>query len=535
MVSTSARMLLVAVAAAVVVAAPAVEGVEKLGDVHFPVSCRPEVQPRFDRAVALLHSFWFRESDAAFADIARGDAACAMAYWGIAMGQRLNPISNVPTVAQLRRGWAAVEQAKARSAPTERERGFIAAVEAFYKDPEQPLGMARFAAYEQAMERLYARFPDDREVIVFYALSLLPNESMLSTDKTYAKQLKAGALLEKIFAAAPEHPGAAHYIIHAYDYPSLARRALPAARRYALIAPSSDHALHMPSHIFTRLGLWQDSIESNRGAALAARAYAAKIDPAAPPPLPVHMLHYMVEAHLNLAQDRRAKAILDEVAAAPRIPDTLGAAIAVAGMPARYALERRRWAEAAALPPRPSRHPYAEAITHFARALGAARTGDLAAARADVARLAALREAAVQGGQEYWAQQIEIQRRAAAGWLAKAEGRIDEAFALVRSAADLEESTQEHQTARDAIVPARHILGELLLDAGRAREALREYEAALAKEPKRFHGLAGAARAADAVGETAKARDYAAQLVALGRDADSERPELTWARALAAR
>ena len=262
--------------------APGVKAQEKagrLGQVHFPVSCSAEAQKEFDRAVTLLHNFWFSESDKAFAAVVQTDPGCAMAHWGIAMGQRLNPISNVPNVAALNKGWAAVEKAKSVGAKTPRERDYIAAVEAFYKDPEKLDLRSRSLAYEKAMEQLYSRYPEDREAAVFYALALLPNEATLSTDKSYAKQSKAGAFLEKIFAEQPNHPGAAHYIIHAYDYPALANRALPAARRYGGIASASEHALHMPSHIFTRLGLWQESIQSNLDAADAARPNRSRATP----------------------------------------------------------------------------------------------------------------------------------------------------------------------------------------------------------------------------------------------------------------
>ena len=502
--------------------AKAQEKAERLGKVHFPVSCNAEAQTQFDRAVALLHNFWFQESDKAFAAVGQVDPSCAMAYWGIAMGQRLNPISNIPNAAALKKGWTAVEKAKSVGAKTERERDYIAAVEAFYKDSEKVDHQSRSLAYEKWMEQIYTRYREDREAAILYALALLPNEATLSTDKSYAKQSKAGAILEKIFAEQPNQPGVAHYIIHAYDYPALAGRALPAARRYDKIAASSEHALHMPSHIYTRLGLWQESIQSNLAAAAAAKNYDL--------PSPLHIFNFLMEAYLESARDREAKGILDELNAIQNVRDTLGAAVVVAGVPARYALARKQWTEAASLQPRPSRFPYAEAITHFARAIGSARSGDGASARKNVEKLQSLRDAAAQAKQNYWAQQIEIQRSAAAAWLAHVEGKNEEALKLMRAAADLEESTQEHQTARDAIIPARQLLGDMLIELGKPGEALKEFETSINKEPNRFYGLYGAARAAELSGNQQKARAFYEKLVAVCANADTERPELTKAK-----
>jgi hypothetical protein len=508
---------------------------EKLGTVHFSVSCSPATQKEFDRAVALLHNFWFPESDKAFAAVAEMDPNCAMAYWGLAMGARRNPISVVPDTSALNKGRAAVEKAMSLNAKTQRERDYVTAVEAFYQNLDGRDHAARSLAYETAMERVYLRYPDDREAAVFYALALLPNEETASTDAGLSKPLKAGAILEKIFAEQPEHPGVAHYIIHAYDYPSLASRALPAAQVYAKIAPSSDHALHMPSHIFTRLGMWQESIQSNLAAAAAAKDYARQTQPNAPTPTPFHMLHFLMEAYLQRAQDREAKSILDELNAIDKVPDRLGIAVVVAGIPARYALERRQWAEAASLRPRPSRHFYAEATTYFTRAIGSARSGNTMASKQAVEKLESLRNAAIQKRQDYWAQQIEIQHLAASGWHAHAEGRNDEAVKLLRSAADLEDSAQRHHTARDAILPARELLGELLIEIGQPKEALHEFEAALKNSHHRFNGLYGAGRAAELSGNREKARTYYAKLVGICEKADTERAELKQAKAFLAK
>jgi tetratricopeptide (TPR) repeat protein len=499
---------------------------EKLGQVGFPVSCAPAVQKDFERAVALLHSFWYTAAVKAFTAVAEADPGCAMAYWGVAMSWWY-PLWEPPSPNALKQGWAAVEKARTAGGGTDRERDYIVAIEAFYKDADKLDHRTRALAYEAAMERLYLRYPTDREAAVFYALAL--DATALPTDKTYARQLKAGAILEKVFVEQPEHPGVAHYLIHSYDYPPMATRALDASRRYAKIAPSSAHALHMPSHIFTRLGLWQESVQSNADSAM-----AAKPDGDAQGQL--HAMDYMVYAYLQLGQDGKARGVVDAVRGFGRIERETGAtAYAQAAVPARHALEKRRWAEAATLEPPETRYIHVTGITYFARAVGAARGGDLAAARRDVDRLQALREALVQAKQGYWADQVEVQRRAAAGWLARADGKNDEAVALLRAAADLEDSTEKHPVTPAPVLPAREMLGDLLLELGQARPALVEYEASLRREPNRFNGLHGAARAAELAGDTATAKQYYGQLVSLAAQADTDRPELARARAFLAK
>jgi hypothetical protein len=387
------------------------------------------------------------------------------------------------------------------------------------------------------METVYRSHPDDSEAAVFYALAL--NATALPTDKSYANQLRAAAILERVFAAQPDHPGAAHLLIHSYDYPPLAAKGLDAARRYAAIAPSAPHALHMPSHIFTRLGYWQESIDSNRASAAAAMEYAAG-NPSLAASYRTHALDYMMYATLQLARDGEARAIADEIAAIPAIAtEHLGRAFALAAIPARYALERHRWDEAARLTPRPAdypwdRFPQAEAITHFARAVGAARSGDVATARGAAERLATLRDTLAATGQGYWADQVEIQRRLAAAVVARAEALTERALAAARSAAELEATTEKHVVTPGPIVPARELLGELYLEAGQPRQALHEFETALVTEPNRFWSLHGAARAAARAGEQARARDYYAKLVALCAPCDTDRPAIAEARAFLA-
>lgn len=507
----------------------------RYGTANFPVSCNSEAQQLFNRALTILHSFEFSTAEKVLISIAEKDPACAMAYWGIALGSRRNPISNVPNAAALKKGWAAVEKARAIGARTERERDYIAAIEAFYKDADKRDHATRSIVYEEAMERVHLKYPDDREAAVFYALALLPNEQTVSTDKTYAKLLRAGEILERIFAEQPDHPGVAHYIIHAYDHPALAKRALPAARKYDRIAPSSQHALHMPSHIYTRLGLWQDSIKSNLAAADVARENARKNNPGATAATPLHMLQFLMEAYLQVAEDQKAKGVLDELNAGyTGKPERLGVAIMRAGIPARYAVERRRWSEAASLQPLSSSFHYAEAITYFARAMGAARGGDVAAARKDLEMIRSQRDSALQADLGYWAQEIEILRLSAAGWLARAEGKNEDAIRLLRASAALEDSTLQHHTARDPIVPAREMLGDLLIEVGQPEQALREFETALQRHPNRFSGLYGAGRAAELSGVGEKAKSFYAQLMQTCNHADSDRPELGRVRAAVA-
>ncbi len=501
----------------------AVSAQETLGRVHFPIGCAPAVQQPFDRAVALLHSFEYRDAVRAFTGVAEQDPGCAMAYWGVAMSHWY-PLWAPPSTAALAAGRAAVEKAKALGGTNDRERDYIAAIEAFYRDADRLDHRTRALAYESAMEALARRYSSDREATIFYALAL--NATVLPTDKGYEKQRKAGEMLERVFAEQPDHPGIAHYIIHSYDYPPLGGRALDAARRYARIAPSAPHALHMPSHIFVRLGLWQETIDTNRDSVTAARQHGDGQGR-------FHALDYMAYAYLQRAQDATAARLVDDVSRAgvSEREETFATAYAAAAIPARYALERRQWREAASLAPAPSRYTYAEALTHFARALGAARGGDLPGARAAAERLGSLRDGLTQAKQTYWAEQVEIQRLAAVAWVARAEGKNDEARRLMRAAADLEDSTEKHPVTPGPIVPARELLGELLLEQGEPAQALREFESALRASPQRFGALAGAAKAAELAGDRTAARAFYEKLTALASAADTERPALREAKA----
>jgi tetratricopeptide (TPR) repeat protein len=504
--------------------------VGKLGKVNFPISCDPSVQPQFNAAVAMLHSFWYEKASDTFAAVAQNDPHCGMAYWGIAM-THYHPIWEAPGPADLKAGASALEQANAAGAKTQREQDYITAIEAFYKDNDKLDHRTRALAYEKAMEQLQARYPDDREAAVFYSLALLATAP--PADKTYVNQKKAGAILERIFVEQPEHPGVAHYIIHAYDYPPLADRALEAARRYAKIAPDSPHALHMPSHIFIRLGLWQESIDSN----LASAASAVKNNA---PGNELHAKDYMIYAYLQGGRDSEAKNALQAVLhGRSDDPQYMNWLYATGTSPARYTVERHRWAEAAALPvpantfPR-ERYSWTEANLHFARSLGASHIGDVEAARKDLQQLALIREILTQENNKYWADQVDIQREIATAWITLAEGKREEALQQIRSAADHEDKTDKHNVTPGVILPARELLGEMLLELKQSATALVEFEATLRTAPNRFNALSGAAHAAKLSGDNEKARTYYTKLLAICDHADGDRPELQDARSILA-
>jgi tetratricopeptide (TPR) repeat protein len=518
-------------------------GAEELGRVNFPISCNVAAQKQFNRAAAWLHSFGYAEADKAFEAVTVVDPKCGMAYWGIAMSQ-FHPIWVPPTPAELKKGLSAVEKARTLGAATHREKSYIAAIEGFFKDADKIDHRTRALAYQQAMEQIYRRYPEDREAAIFYALSLL-EATTLPLGKDYSKQKKAAEILNRVLPQEPNHPGVAHYVIHSFDYPQLAEMALPAARSYAKIAPSSPHALHMPTHIFTRLGLWQESIQSNAASAASAKALVARTHPGAASFDQLHAMDYLMYAYLQGAQDQKAKGILDELNPMNRVDvENFAAAYAFAAAPARYALERRRWAEAASLTIHPATFPwnsflYAEAITHFARALGAARNGDPAAARKSVEKLASIQKTLASASDnpvnQYWARQVEIQRQAAEAWTARAEGKKAEALQLMRAAADLEASTDKHPVTPGAVLPARELLGDLLLDLNQPAEALKEYETSLRDAPNRFNGLYGAARAAELAEDQAKATTYYDKLISLCSHAEDERAELKRAREFVAK
>jgi predicted Zn-dependent protease len=513
----------------------AAHGEERLGEVNFPISCSPAAQAQFNRAVALLHSFFFPETVKAFTAVAEKEPSCGMAYWGIAISQRPNPLVGPFPGDVLKLGWEAVEKARAAAQKNERESAWIEALAAFYQNYATVPQRTRTANYEATMARLVARHPDDAEAAIFYALAL--NEAADPGDKTYAKQLKAANILEKLESKFPNHPGIPHYIIHSYDYPELAVRGSIAASRCAQLAPSAPHALHMPSHIFSTLGMWQEVISSDRASDDLTMVYTARINPQAASdpaknPARYHSLDFLVNAYLQLGQDQQAKRIVDARNSVPEYPATFrySGHTAFAAIPVRYAFERAAWAEAAALAIPKTPLAQAEAIAWFGRAVGAARNGELTKAKDAVDHLRALKDRLDKASDEYWAGQVAIQERASEAWIALVEGRKAEAIAVMRQAADLEDGSGKHVAMENRLSPIRELLGELLIEAQEPAQALKEFETSLGNNPNRYRSFAGAARAADRVGDRAQARSYYEKLVSLAAGADTPRPDLIAAK-----
>jgi len=494
---------------------------QRLGTVHFATSCNETAQRRFDRGMRYQHSFWYRESKEIFEDVLKADPECGIAYWGIALSFLNNP-HIPPPPSNLPLGLAAIQKAKAVGAKTQRERDFIDALLVFYTDYDKIPHGARVQSYLKAIEALAQRYPQDDEAQLFYGITL--NVAASPNDKTYSNQLKGAAILEGIFRRQPRHPGIAHYLIHLYDTPSLAEKGLDAAKRYSEIAPAAPHAQHMPSHIFTRVGYWKESIAVNTVSARAAKAEKEPIDQ-------LHAMDYLVYAYLQLGQDAKAREVVDEMSAVAGVnPNFLPGPYALAVSPARYAIERGDWKGAAELQLRPTPLANVQAITHFARALGAARTGNPEAAKADVAKLAELRDKLREAKDAYWTEQVDIQWQVATAWMLYAEGKFDDALKAMRAAADAEDKTEKHPVTPGVPEPARELYGVMLLERGMATEALAAFEATIRKEPNRFNAFVGAAKAADRVGDKAKAKDYFQKLTVLGSSADSVRPDLAAAR-----
>ncbi|SEO10945.1 Tetratricopeptide repeat-containing protein [Rhodospirillales bacterium URHD0017] len=493
----------------------------KLGQVHFETSCKPDVQKLFDRGMLYQHSFWYRASQKTFEEVLKADPECAIAYWGIALSLLWNP-HTTPAAKNLAEGSAALAKGQALGAKTERERDYLAALGAMYTDYDKVDHRTRLVAYANAMERLAARYPKDEEAQIHYALAL--NTSASPADKTYANQLKGAAILEEIAKRQPQHPGVAHYLIHLYDYPPIAHKGIDAARRYAKIAPDAPHALHMPSHIFTRVGFWQESIDSNIASGRSAKEAGDWHEQ-------LHAMDYLVYAYLQLGQDKKAKDVVDAMNAVTGFTETfLPGPYARAVSPARFAVERGDWKTAAALEVRPSPLPQVQAITYFARALGAARSGDPAAAKADIAKLGELHDKLSQAKDAYWAEQVDIQRQIAAAWVLYAEGKRDEALKAMSAAADAEDKTEKHPVTPGVPKPAREFHGGMLLESGMPTEALAAFEATLKKEPNRLDAYVGAAKSAEKAGDPAKAREYYGKVVDIARDADKTRTDVNDAR-----
>src|SRR5216117_3499751 len=518
------------------------------GKVEFPISCASSVQSEFSRGVALLHSFFYEEARRVFTSVAERDPKCAMAQWGIAMTW-WHPIWTPPTPNEMSAGKAAIEKAMAMKGVTDRERGFITALNVYYNTPDSsaaaPVGQSchgpvgphdRVVAYEKAMRELRDKYPDDFEVQTFYAFAVLATGYATPNDTSLSKQLEAASILEKLWKQNANHPGVVHYLIHSYDYPQFAKRGLTAAQTYDSIAPWVPHALHMPSHIFTRLGMWDESIAANRASAEASRAYAAMRHREASEAEELHALDYMAYSYLQEAQDAEAKKIV-EIAAKVRNTNPeleFSAAYALAAIPTRYAFERNDWAAAAALTvpnlPHWSSFPFMEALIEYGHALGRAHTGDLDGARKAIARMRELRDATKDRKFDYFKNHLDLQMQADSAWVAASEGKKNEAIEMLRRAADAEDILGKHPVSPGAFVPVREQLGSMLLEVGQAKEAQREFEAALKVYPGRFRGLYGAARAAEQIGDKKNASRYYAKLAAQTSKAGGSRDELNHVR-----
>ena len=511
---------------------------EQLGEVVFSVSCNPAAQQEFNRGMALFHSFWHAPSIASFKKVLQLDPECGMAYWGIAIMSMGNPFGWAANPATTKAGAPAAAEAQRVGAKSERERDYIAALQLYFKDWETTQWRPRALAFEKAMEVVAAKYPADDEAQIMYALVL--NVTAVPTDKTFANQRKAAAILEPLYGKYPNHPGVAHYLIHTYDYSDLADKGLPFARVYSGIAPSVPHALHMPSHIYSRVGLWKEMVDSNRASYLAAKAELGESTPGLGTIDALHAMDYLVFGELQLARDKSAKQVVDETLAIRKVNlENLAAAYAFAAMPARYTLERGDWAAAAKLELHPAdlawnKFPQAEAILVFARGLGAARSGDAAAARTDVLRLQALKDAMVATNVGYWPAQTDFQITTVKAWIAFADKGNDEALRLMRSAAEAEEASDKHPVTPGNVVPSRELLGEMLLLQDQPALALVEFERSLKRDANRFRGLYGAARAAEAAGNIAVAREHYAKLQQLTAERELERPELAHAKAFLA-
>lgn len=535
--------LLAVAAAALATAMPehAHDQPPQLGSVSFESTCSRPAHAHLEAGLRWLHSFEYQEAERSFSRAAALDADCPIANWGVAMSN-YHPLWAAPTPGEFAKGKSAIEKATKEGAKSQRERDYIAALRIFYHDSERLDHKTRALAYAAAAEQLHSDYPQDNEAALFHALSLIAVGTM-DKDAAYSKERQAAAILNRVMAANPDHPGVTHYLIHSFDYPPLAELALPAARRYAKIAPDSAHAQHMPSHIFTRLGLWDEAISSNRAAEEAARAHATSMGMAGAWDQRLHAMDYLTYAYLQTGRDDEALKVFDELKLISQAdPPSPTVAYAVTAIPARVLLERRQWTEAAAfdLPASLSRlaalsnHQWAIANVHFAKAVGAARAGKLDVARIALAELAAIEQRLTIAPGEYdWRTQVSIERQIADAWIAYANGNKEEAARLMRAAANLDDATEKHPVTPGAILPAREQLGELLLELGRPADALAEYEASLKRAPRRLIGLWGAAQAAKLSGDTKKAGAYYAELAKMTDASDGRRPEVRDARVFA--
>jgi hypothetical protein len=503
-------------------------GADRLGTVHFPVACNPAVQEKFDHGLAALHNFSFPDAIPAFTAVIQEDPSCAMAYWGLAISQRNNPLVPPFDPAAMKRGWDAVQQGLATNPRSAHERAWLEAMAEFYRDYATVDQSTRGRAYATAMGRLHETYPDDLEAAIFYALAL--NEVADLSDKGYTSQLKAVAILQGVRQKLPDHPGVLHYLIHSYDFAPLAALCLPIARRYGELAPAAQHALHMPSHIYSMLGMWEDSIASNIAAEAVARDQAAQAFPGKDHPALPHLRDFLAYAYLQTGQDGQAKKLAAEVRGMNLAAHGLATDTGQQAILARYALDRGRWDEATRIDVVASNHPPALAIGYFTRGIGAARGGDLTAARAELARLGEVKAKLIQAHDDYWAGQTDIQIKAVGAWTDFAEGKRDTAIAAMRTAADLDDASEKNVAMENKLLPVRALLGEQYLAAGMNAEALAAFEASAKVQPNRFRTLLGAAQAARGLNNSDTAKQYYRALVGLAVHADTERPELVEAK-----
>jgi tetratricopeptide (TPR) repeat protein len=494
---------------------------DQVGKIEFPNSCSPAVQEKLLRGIAMLHSFYYSATQKSFQEVAAEDDSCAIAAWGYASILMLNPLAGTgasPKNAEDARD--AIEKGRKMGGKTQRERDYLEAVVAYYEDLGNRSERERQVARAKAYEALAAKYPEDDEAQIFYALYLAATQ--LSSDQSYSAYLKAAGILEKQFVKHPNHPGVAHYLIHSYDAPPIAAQGVPAARLYANIAPAAPHALHMPSHIFTRVGEWADSAATNRRAATVA-------EKSNEPDQALHAMDYMTYAFLQLARDGEARKVLAEARTIdPNLP-AAAAPYALAAMPARYVVERGAWREATQLKPVSSKFPYTEAMTYFARALGAARSGDPAAAQTDIEKITEIRDQLKATKNDYWANEVEVMRLESVSWVSLAQKKDNEALGLMRQAADIEDKSEKNIVTPGRLLPARELLGDMLMELKRPAEALKEYEASQQREPKRYRGLSGAGEAAAQSGNSDKARQYFSKLIEMAGSGDI-RPEIDKAR-----
>ena len=505
----------------------------QFGSVNFEISCTGKIQDDFNLAITLLHSFEYDEAEKVFAKIIDAEPACAMAYWGVAMSN-FHPLWTPPSEAELKKGAKVIEIAQLIPQKSKRESDYIEAIGLFYKDWNKLDHRTRCISFEKAMEKIYSVYPKDKEAAIFYALAL--NAAADPADKSFTKQKKAGSILNTLYPGEPNHPGIVHYIIHTYDYPELAELALPAARKYASVAPSSAHALHMPSHIFTRMGLWNECITSNLASVSSAQCYAEAAGIKGHWDEELHGMDYLVYAYLQKGENDLAKKQWDYLKTIDEVsPLNFKVAYAFAAIPSRYLLENKLWKEAAGLKVHKENFQWQnfqwqKAIIHFTRLMGAVHIGDINSAKTELKELNRIHNRLLEQKDSYKANQVNIQVKTSEAWILFKEEKINEASELMNFAADMEDKTEKHPVTPGEVIPARELLGDMLLQMNKPGKALEAYEANLKKHPNRFNGLYGAGLAAERSNNFDKANYYYQQLINISNSKNSNRPELEAAR-----